>query len=69
MKLKVKRDVMIAAMGKKFLGQKDLAQITGLSLQTISDIVRDKRMINMKTAKIICECLELSFEDLITVEF
>jgi DNA-binding XRE family transcriptional regulator len=69
MKLKVRRDILIAAMGRKFIGQKDLAQLTGLSLQTISDIVRDKRMINMKTAKMICGCLELSFEDLIIVEF
>ena len=68
MKLKVKRDVLIAAMGRKFLGQFDLAKITGLSLQTISDIVRDKRTINMKTAKAICEVLDLSFDDLIIVE-
>ena len=69
MKLKVNRDVLVKAMGRKFLGQVELAKATGLSLQTISDIIQEKRTIGMKTAKAICEFLGLSFEELIIVEF
>lgn len=69
MKLRVKRDILVKAMGCKFLGQNDLANETGLSLQTITDIIQEKRTINMKTAKVICEVLGLSFEELIVVDF
>lgn len=65
--MKINSDVVNREMARKCLTTKELAEITGLGLTTISRVKKDGGELRAKTIGVIARALEIEVEQLIAL--